>query len=488
MTTYLNKQIIVAGRHCLTRAHRLAHQDPAQAERSITVGDWHAMTVAKAADRLFRSSIRVPASSVDGLAAVDHTRALLADPRVGTIKHAVFESQGVTVRMGYIARCEGGFSMYAVSTGMRFGSEDYFRMAVDAYVAEQAGLPLEAIYVVYPDPDNRSGNSDPAHGLTQSEITLEVKACYQEVVDAIAISHGVVMGKEPQTVCTGHCQKPVPCAFLGQCQAQGPAMPLTWLPNGHHLVARSHGVGVLDMRELPEELVKSKSHRRVIDATIDNRVDLVPGFKAAWEALPFQRYFLDIESAQSPFSLYEGVKPYQQIPFQWSLHHQDHTGTIRHDQFLDLSGSDPRRAFARQLIDVCGQDGPVVVYNASFERRILNELATEYPEMASALLAIIDRLFDLLPLVKKHYYHPMMKGSWSLKQVLKALVPELSYEALSLRNGEEAQLAYLQAIAPETSTEKKRQIAHDLGAYCHLDTFAMIAIPQALIALEEGNI
>ena len=161
--------------------------------------------------------------------------------------------------------------------------------------------------------------------------------------------------------------------------------------------------------------------------------------------LEYPRYFLDFECIQFAIPVWVGTRPYQQIPFQFSCHIERVQHKTEHEEFLDVTGLDPRRQFAETLLTTCGDRGPVIVYNQSFEKRIIKELAEQFDDLAEALLSINARIFDLLPIVKNHYYHPDMKGSWSIKKVLPCLVPELSYEALGkVQDGTQAQQAYLQ--------------------------------------------
>jgi hypothetical protein len=123
--------------------------------------------------------------------------------------------------------------------------------------------------------------------------------------------------------------------------------------------------------------------------------------------------------------------------------------------------------------------GPVFAYNASFECSVMSKLASRFPEFATALESIIDRVVDLLPIAREHYYHPSQHGSWSIKHVLPAAVPELSYDQLDgVKNGSLAIAAYMEAIHPETTTDKKQQLEEQLNAYCKLDTWAMVRLWQ----------
>lgn len=134
--------------------------------------------------------------------------------------------------------------------------------------------------------------------------------------------------------------------------------------------------------------------------------------------------------------------------------------------FLDLSGEDPSRAFAESLLRVLGQDGPIVVYNQGFEKRIIRELAERFADLAPGLTRLLERVVDLLPLASAHFYHPSMQGSWSIKAVLPAMAPKLDYARLDgVSSGTGAQEAYLEATSIGTTPERKAQLDQALREY-----------------------
>ena len=150
---------------------------------------------------------------------------------------------------------------------------------------------------------------------------------------------------------------------------------------------------------------------------------------------------------------------------------------MMHNEFLDLSGEDPSEDFACSLIADCGTTGPVFVYNAGFENGVMRGLAERFPRLSPDLLAIVDRVVDLLPIARKRYYHPDQHGSWSIKAVLPTVCPDLSYDSLDgVQHGQAAQGAFLEAIAPGTTPERKTEIERQLLAYCELDTSAMVRL------------
>ena len=192
--------------------------------------------------------------------------------------------------------------------------------------------------------------------------------------------------------------------------------------------------------------------------------------------LAFPRYYLDFETIGFSVPIWAGTSPYKQLPFQWSCHIENSDGVLTHKEFLDISGGDPRRAFAETLIEAIGASGPIVVYNAPFEGSRMKELAEAFSDLAAQLLSAVDRLFDLLPLARNHYYHPAMKGSWSIKAVLPTIAPELDYSNLTVANGGMAQDAYLDLIGHEMSAADKEELRKALLVYCEQDTLAMIRV------------
>jgi hypothetical protein len=156
-------------------------------------------------------------------------------------------------------------------------------------------------------------------------------------------------------------------------------------------------------------------------------------------------------------------------------------GELESRSFLDLSGDDPRRRFASSLIRSCGKRGPILVYNRGFEAMVLNDLARLFPDWSDALAGIGDRLVDLLPLMRGHYYHPDMRGSWSLKAVLPTVAPDMVHADLGeVADGQAAQSAYLEAIAPSTDPARRAALKSALQGYCALDTGGLAAIVQTL--------
>jgi predicted RecB family nuclease len=174
------------------------------------------------------------------------------------------------------------------------------------------------------------------------------------------------------------------------------------------------------------------------------------------------------------------MRPYDQIPFQWSAHIQREPGAApEHFEFLAMDPNDPRTEFVSSLCNALGERGSIVVYH-QFEEQRLSELAAWLPEFAERIKNIQGRLWDLLPLVRNHVYHPAFSGSYSLKYVLPALVPEMSYEGMEVANGQEAGLAWERLVHGGLGQVERDGIKKALLDYCGQDTLALVRLLEKL--------
>lgn len=195
---------------------------------------------------------------------------------------------------------------------------------------------------------------------------------------------------------------------------------------------------------------------------------------------------MDFETVSPAIPLYPGTRPYQQIPFQWSLHILDSSGRLTHHSFLNDDAKDPRERFIITLLEAIPRQGAIVTYS-SYEKSILNALAHAFPLYRNRLLSLCDRMVDLLKLVRENYYHPDFNGSYSLKSVAPTLVPDLGYTDMEIQDGTAASIAYTRMIAEDTPETEKTSIREALLAYCARDTEAMVRVYEALSAESEDS-
>lgn len=369
------------------------------------------------------------------------------------------------------------------------GVKDYHRddVAIQAYIARKAGVQLDSIALAHINSDwTYPGKGDYQGLLCECDLTSEAFGREAEVEGWIASAHKVVAKRSEPKICTGgQCVSPYQCSFINYCQSQEPQAeyPVHWLPSIQAKALKEHVAAhpVLDLRDTPDGLL-NELQLRVKKHSLSGKTYFdAEGAALALKPHKLPAYFLDFETIQFAVPVWKGTRPYQMIPFQFSLHVLNSKGRLDAKSFLDLSSGDPSRSFAESLISVCGKRGPIFVYNAGFEGARISELALRFKRLSSDLMAIKSRLIDLHPITKANYYHPSQCGSWSIKAVLPAIAPDLSYESLEgVKNGSLAMEAYLEAIHPDTTLERKAEIEEQLLEYCGLDTFAMVRLWQFL--------
>jgi len=354
--------------------------------------------------------------------------------------------------------------------------------AIQCFVARRAGIDLTGIALAHIDSSwTYPGGGDYDGLLFEEDLTHKAFERASEVASWIARAHAVAaLDAEPDIAPGAHCGSPNPCGFTGHCRGDGAAaeFPVQWLPqrSARSLKQRIED-GATDMREIPDALLNDRQQRVKRHTLAGTTYFDAAGAAADLAACPLPACFIDFETIAFAVPAWRGTRPFQMIPFQFSVHRVDADGATTHQAFLDLSGDDPSRAFAEALVGACAGAGPVFVYNAAFETARIAELAARYPELATRLAAINERVVDLLPIARKRYYHPGQQGSWSIKRVLPAIAPDLSYAQLDgVQDGGGAMQAYLEAIAPGTDAARKRQLAEQLLDYCRLDTLAMVRL------------
>ncbi|MDX1922444.1 MAG: DUF2779 domain-containing protein [Alphaproteobacteria bacterium] len=365
------------------------------------------------------------------------------------------------------------------------GVKDYYLddAAIQFNVARSAGVPLQSIAIAHIDSSWTYPGDKHYNGLLiEVDVTQEASARTADVQDWIIEASAIAsLPTEPKKSTGAHCSKPFECSFWSYCKSQEPQAerPVGWLPRLQRKETKDYieTKSIIDMSDVPDEYLND-IQKRVKAHTLSGTTYFdAKGAADALKAHPLPALFLDFESVNLAIPVWKGTRPYQQIPFQFSLHHVSDAGVLSHTEFLDLSGDDPCRPFAQALIQSCAVAGPIFVYKRTFEAGRIRELAEMFSDLEASLIAIIDRLVDLLPIATKFYYHPSQAGSWSIKKVLPAIAPDLDYAKLpGVKDGEMASVAYREAIQSATSPVRKDEIRAQLSAYCSLDTYAMVRL------------
>jgi hypothetical protein len=411
--------------------------------------------------------------------ALETTRNHLEESPSTPLFEASFEYEGTFIRSDLFSKLNDGYLLTEVKSATSV--KDYYirDSAIQAWVIEKNGYKLNKVEIavinskfVYP------GNHDYNGLFSHNNVTNEVNDLKGETSDIISELRIMLNGKEPKIDPGSHCSKPFNCPFYENCVPAPKEYPVGILPNIRQVAGELIAEGIEDVRDIPDGRLSNPTQERVRRVTINGGAEIDPRYQSELNAIEYPRYYLDFETMQFAVPIWEGTRPYQQLPFQWSCHIETAPSVFDHEEFLDVSGDDPTRSFTESLIETLGSSGAILVYS-SFEKTQLNNMAKFFPDLKPEIDLIIDRLVDLLPLTREYYYHPQMKGSWSIKAVLPTVAPDLDYSQLEeVKDGTGAQVAFLEAIQAGTTLDRKNEIESRLLEYCKLDTLAMVRVVQ----------
>ena len=411
---------------------------------------------------------------------VHRTAELLARDKRSPIFEATFEYKNVIVRIDVLLPDGDGWRAIEIKSSKKQKSEHEIDCAAQWWVMTHAGLDVHSIALGHVDGAFDYQGDGKYEGLIKEvDLTETVKTLQPVVEELIEEASRVIAGPKPDVPLGKQCTKPWECEFFRVCYPMDEEYPVPGLGGSKTNHAAWVSRGIKDLRDVPSAELTEDRPIRVHRVTCDGKPELIPGAKEKIEKWGYPRYYLDFEAIGAAVPLWKGIKPHEQVPVQYSVHIDDGTGDgsfegMRHEEFLDLSGEAPMRKLAEKLIKDLGDSGVVFMYT-SYEKRMINMLIKLYPDLEKPLTAIVDRLEDLKKIVADHYYHPCMLGSWSIKSVLPAIAPHLSYEQLEgIKDGALAVDGYVEAIDPETTSERKAELEKELLDYCRFDTEAMV--------------
>jgi hypothetical protein len=480
----LSKSRLIEWRQCPKRLWLKVHrpeltETSAETERAFQVG----YAVGEEAQRLHPDGILIDAD--DLREALRLTQEALSGRPGVPLFEATFQRDGVLVRADLLLPEDNGYRMVEVKAATSV--KDYYLadVAIQRWVTGGA-IPLTGVDIAHVDKEFiYPGGGDYRGLLRQESVEAETKSLCREVPEWISAARSVLAGSEPGIAPGDQCSDPFDCPFIDHCNSGKTVteFPLYCLPRlSEDKIERLEAQGIIDVREIPEDFPLTENQARVRRITLEGKPELLPDAARELSSLAWPRYYLDFETVGMPVPIWAGTRPYQKLPVQWSCHVEHHDGRLEHNAFLAEGPEDPRPAFARTMIDAVGSDGPVFVYNKSFELGRIRELARDFPEMAEALNAIAARVVDLMPLTQDSYYHPAMMGSWSIKAVLPTIAPDLDYAAMTVGDGGAAEEAWLEILHPDTTAAKRNELRQALADYCALDTLAMVRLAAFLNA------
>jgi hypothetical protein len=475
----LSKSKIISGLQCPKRLYLEIHQpalreDSAQTEALFAMGH----RVGEIAQELVPNGVMISMENWDIKGTLKETRLLLAAPDPPPLFEATFSHNNILVRADILFPENGGYRLVEVKASTSVKDYHLNDCAAQAWVIEGAGFPVNRVELAHVDTSFVYPGGGQYDGLLfHADVTAEVQAIKPHVPEWVAQFQEMLAGEIPAIEVGPQCTDPFECPFIEICWPQEPDYPVGILPRGRSVAEDLQAQGIIDIRDIPESYLENPLHERVREVTTTGQTYIDPAIREYLNSLPYPRFYLDFETIGTAVPIWPGTRPYQtHLPFQWSLHIEREPGMMEHAEFLDLSGDNPMRPLAEDLLDALGDTGPVFVYS-HFEKSVLHQIGTFHPDLTDRLEAAIARLEDLLPLMRTHYYHPDMKGSWSIKAVLPTVAPELNYANLEeVQDGGAAQAAYLEACELKEGSERYEALRGSLLKYCELDTLALVKI------------
>jgi hypothetical protein len=359
-------------------------------------------------------------------------------------------------------------------------------VAFQRHCCEILGLPINRCYLAYINNQyTRVGEVKPEGLFTVDDITALVEGVSPDMRNRIDGMLEIISSEKCPDIGIGpHCRDPYDCS-LAECWESLPEHNIFDLYYGGKKCFELYNSGIFTVKEIPDsyKLNEKQSIQRDCEISGQPYIDkeAIADFLSS---LQHPLYYLDFETISPAVPLFDGTRPYQAVPFQFSLHIiRDNNTSPEHFSFLASGSGDPRPSFLAELRKALGNSGSIVVYNQGFEEGILKELAVAFPEYTEWITGVRGRLVDLLqPFRSFHYYHPRQKGSASIKNVLPALTGR-SYKGMEISEGNEANIKYYVVTYGEATEEERNKVRVDLEKYCALDTEAMIWIVDRLIEL-----
>ncbi|MDO8804682.1 MAG: DUF2779 domain-containing protein [Elusimicrobiota bacterium] len=487
----ISKSQFMMGRQCLKRLwlynYRRDLKPPVSPVQQQVFDQGHA--IGALAREYFTGGVLVDADFKHIPAALKHTAELVAG-EAKVIFEGAFISSNVLVRCDILKRnSDGSWDLIEAKGSTAVKDEHLQDVAVQRYVLAGAGLKINKTFLMHIDGSFvKSGPIDAKKFFALGDITKETAAIAAEIgQDLERFMEALGSVEAPETGIGQHCSDPYDCEFRGHCWKGIPPHSIYDIPRlSWEKKNTLKAMGILLFRNVPDSFDLSDGQKLALKVektgeTLLNKKEIAKFVKK----IKYPLYHIDFETIMPGLPLYDGSRPYQQVPFQVSLHVQAGPGAEPcHFEYLGDGKTDPRPGLIGFLLANIGPEGTLLAYNASFEAKRIEELARDFPASGGALSALIGRFEDLMqPFLERAYVHPACHGRFSLKKILPALIPDMTYEGLPVANGGDAQLAYFNILSGKLPPDEAEQLRKDLKVYCGQDTLAMVKILEHLIGI-----
>ncbi len=408
--------------------------------------------------------------------AVDATRrAIAADDTV--ILEASFLEDRIFVGVDALSKEGDGWVVTEVKATASVKPQHIPDAAIQAQVVERAGLPIARVELMHLNNQHRHPDQGPL--FIRADITAEVADLRAETAEEARAQLRMLEGALPEVAPGPHCTSPYACPFMARCHVPGPEHAIEELYRIRpEKLGELHGEGIETVDQIPSDFPLNGIQARHREAVRRNELVVEPGLRKALAAYRYPIAMLDFETVNPALPIWKGCSPFGKVPVQFSVHMLAQDGQVSHRAHLADGEGDPRPGVAAALVGALDGAATVLAWHAPFEKQCIGNLAEARPEHSAALLRARDKVEDLLPVVRNHVYHPGFHGSFSIKDVVPALLPEMSYDGLEVSDGQVASflLERLLCRPEELPATERATLREQLAAYCKHDTAVMVEL------------
>jgi predicted RecB family nuclease len=480
MPTVLTKHYWLAAQQCLGMAWHQLRADPVPPDEAALFRMQQGREVGELARKLYPAGVLIAGS--DNQAAATRTQACLTNPNYQTIFEATALAAPFIAKADILTLAADGWHVIEVKSRFSGAKDLIDDLAYTVMVFRRFGVTVRKASLLLLSREYRYGDS-PNQLFDSIDVTKEALARAAEFDASAGSCARALFHYDPPDPKLGPACRD--CAEFGtECLGAKLAHTTLEIPGLHWKKLQRLAAGdIVDLADLPEDLNLNSRQQRAVQSVRDGRLVVEPDLRDALNSIAWPCYYLDFETVQTTLPLYPSHGCHEQILTQFSIHKRDRPGTtLLHVDYLADSARDCQRQLAEHLIEHLGQQGSIIVYS-NFEQTRIKALQDRFPDLSTPLQAILDRLVDLLPIIANHVYHPDFHGSFSIKKVLPALVSEMSYDDLDIRNGDSAVARFARMARGEITGPDVDTTRAQLLRYCERDTLAMVRLHDRLLDL-----
>jgi hypothetical protein len=480
----LSKSKITSGIQCQKRLYLQIHEPDFAGERSESqqaIFD-QGTQIGLLAHKEFPGGVLIEAGYREPDKAIADTQKAI-DAGAKVIFEAAFRFKNVLVRVDVLQRKSKTAPWHLIEVKSSTGVKEQYLddIAVQAWVLQNCGIEVQDYFVMFIN--NQCVFPDLSELFSRESVNDEIETRIKAVPGIVQRFTKMLNEPKAPVVDIGpHCDDPYDCEFMDHCWSKK-KLPTPNIFEVSGLGKKAwdyYNNGIVSL--LDKQIKNPTGHMaRAIDVAKTGRRFIDPdAITDEVEAWQWPLYYLDFETMNPAVPWVNGTRPFQQVPFQFSCHIQDEPGgELKHVEYLHDSTSDPRESISAALVKSIGKKGSVVAYKKSAEAGALKHLAEHSKKYAQHLNGIIDRLVDPLPVIKDSVYDIGFAGSFSIKAVAPTLLGKsLSYEDMAVGGGQQAQIAFYEMIAPETTAQRRGDLRKALLEYCKQDTLAMVKLVE----------